>query len=274
MANFIQVRKAIEKYKSDKIPSWLSCSVVMIPIICLWANFVSPEKMAYANLLWIAALLWWLMVIEDSKTNMLDIRHLACFMVIMLYLANDFFYDSLQIFFFWLSLLELFHTATILIDIGIRSYHNKKAIHKIGSTTLSKHKESLPLLPALSGAICLYSILLLALSYTTDLQVYNAFCSSLSDSTTNFIIDLSNKAFMFPVLLLIINKFFIQRRIIKRTIYLGSAIKELKGFIAPADLLILATFAVFFQQLHFSMIMTLLPFSMRLYQFYKKMKER
>lgn len=265
MANFIQVRKAIEKYKPNKIPSWLSCSVVMIPIICLWANFVSPEKMAYANLLWIAALLWWLMVIEDGKTNMLDIRHLACFVVIMLYLANDFFYNSLQIFFFWLSLLELFHTLTILINIGLTKYHNNHN-KKI---TLFESKESLALLPALSGAIWLYSILLLALSYVTDLQAYNAFCSSLSDSTTDFIIDLSNKAFMFPVLLLIINKFFIQRRLIRRTIYIGSAIKELNGFIAPADLLILATFTVFFQQSHFSMIMMLLPFCMRLYKFYK-----
>lgn len=264
MANFIQVRKAIEKYKPDKIPSWLSCSVVMIPIICLWANFVSPEKMAYANLLWIAALLWWFMVIEDGMTNMLDIRHLACFMVIMLYLANDSFYNSLQIFFFWLFLFELFHTLTILINIGLTKYHNKKIM-------LSQSKASLPLLPALSGAIWLYSILLLALSYAyaIDLQVYNAFCSSLSDSTTDFIIDLSNKAFMFPVLLLIINKFFLQRRLIKRTIYTGSAIKELNGFIAPADLLILATFAVFFQQSHFSMIMMFLPFCMRLYRFCK-----
>lgn len=264
MANFMQVRKAIKKYKPDNIPNWLRCSVVMIPIICLWANFVSPEKMAYASLLWIAAFLWWFMVIEDGRTNMLDIRHLACFTVIMLYLAHDSFYYSLQIFFFWLSLFELFHTVTILIDMGLTKYHyyNQKI-------TLSQSKESLPLLPALSGAIWLYSILLLAFSYVTDLQVYNAFCSSLSDSTTDFIIDLSDKAFMFPVFLLVINKFFIQQRLIGRSIYIGSAIKELHGFIAPADLLILATYAVFFQQAHFSMIIMLLSFCMRLYRFCK-----
>lgn len=264
MANFIQVRKAIKKHPNS-ILEWLVYLGVAIPICLLWANFIAPERLLYGNLLFIAILLWQFMTAEDHETNMIDIRHLISFIVIMLYLAQDSLYDSVRIFSFWLILFEMFHTAMIMMDIGVSKYreHDKNSTNEAKKAGSIMNGSRMPLLPALSIAMWIYSILLIAASCVTDLEAYNMFCRSISSVSTDVIISLPGGISI--LLLFVVNKIFL-KKLLRNSIYHNSDVQAINGFIAQADLLILATFAVFFQQAHFSMIIILLTISARLYK--------
>lgn len=270
MENFTPVRKVIRNFKSENIPGWLSFLAISVPIYCLWVNLIAPDKLFCGGLLGIAAVsLWWLMVKEDGKTHMIDLRQLAAFLFIMLYLAQDSLMDAMKIFMVWLFLYTLLHTLCIAIDVLRSKYRSRKQpVQKIHSAIAEGPK--LPLLPALTASLWLYSMILISLSYITDLEIYNMFCNMLSNTSRDMILSLPEKAIFIMPWLIIINSHTLKRKLTEANIYQDTPVQELQGFIAPADIILLAVLTTFLQQAHFSMVIILLPICTRLYMLYQK----
>lgn len=270
MENSTLVHKAIKSFKTEYIPGWLSCLATTVPIYCLWGNLIAPDKLFCGGILsLIAVVLWWFMVREDGRTNMIDIRQAALFLFIMLYLAQDNMLDAIKIFICWLFLYSYLHTGCIAIDVLRSKYHSKKKpVQELHSAVAEG--PHLPLLPALTGSLWLYSMILIAISYTADLEIYNILCNRLSNTSRDIILNLPQIAIIIMALAIMANNHFIKRKLIKSPIYKDTAVEMLQGFIAPADIILLAVLTTFLQQAHFSMVIILLPICTRMYMVYKK----
>lgn len=240
--------------------------IIVPPIYCLIANFTCPEKITYgAVLVIVAAVLLASMTIEDNRTSMIDIRQLLIFVITILYLAHDKFSESIFIFILWLSVLQVFHAITILIDIllnRLRAKTNNMVYLGIIQGC------SMPFFPPLTLAIWIYSMLLMTLANIVDLKTYTMFCDTINKISATYIFTLSNHSLSVFIVLLTSTIFIYM--LTKYKTYSNTDVKKLKGFIAQADLLLMAAFITFFQQAHFTMIIFFLPFTTRLYRLYKK----
>lgn len=266
MENFIRVHTAIKKYKL--LPSWVIYLVIALPIFLLMSNIIATEKTPYGGLLWFAAILLSFMTTEDSKTNMIDIWQLTMFISTLVFFAHDIFSKGFQLFIFWWMTFQVFHTITILVDILINRYRKRKTKY-IATSIINGDK--MPLLPPLTLAIWLYSVGLIALSQVCDLNLYAMLCNKISDVSTMWILTLFNQAsYEALIISLLLISIFSTYKLAKNKLYKDTGVQQLKGFIAQADLLILATLMVFFQQAHFSMIIFLLPVTTRIYRLCKR----
>lgn len=266
MENFIRVHTAIKKYKL--LPSWVIYLVIALPIFLLMSNIIAAEKTPYGGLLWFAAILLSFMTKEDSKTNMIDIWQLTMFISTLVFFAHDIFSKGFQLFIFWWMTFQVFHTITILVDILINRYRKRKTKY-IATSIINGDK--MPLLPPLTLAIWLYSVGLIALSQVCDLNLYAMLCNKISDVSTMWILTLFNHAsYEALIILLLLISMFSTYKLTKNKLYKDTGVQQLKGFIAQADLLILAALMVFFQQAHFSMIIFLLPVTTRIYRLCKR----
>lgn len=266
MENFIRVHTAIKKYKL--LPSWVIYLVIALPIFLLMSNIIAAEKTHYGGLLWFAAILLSFMTKEDSKTNMIDIWQLTMFISTLVFFAHDIFSKGFQLFIFWWMTFQVFHTITILVDILINRYRKRKTKY-IATSIINGDK--MPLLPPLTLAIWLYSVGLIALSQVCDLNLYAMLCNKISDVSTMWILTLFNHAsYEALIILLLLISMFSTYKLTKNKLYKDTGVQQLKGFIAQADLLILAALMVFFQQAHFSMIIFLLPVTTRIYRLCKR----
>lgn len=266
MENFTRVHTAIKKYKL--LPSWVIYLVIALPIFLLMSNIIAAEKTPYGGLLWFAAILLSFMTTEDSKTNMIDIWQLTMFISTLVFFAHDIFSKGFQLFIFWWMTFQVFHTITILVDILINRYRKRKTKY-IATSIINGDK--MPLLPPLTLAIWLYSVGLIALSQVCDLNLYAMLCNKISDVSTMWILTLFNHAsYEALIILLLLISMFSTYKLTKNKLYKDTGVQQLKGFIAQADLLILAALMVFFQQAHFSMIIFLLPVTTRIYRLCKR----
>lgn len=266
MENFTRVHTAIKKYKL--LPSWVIYLVIALPIFLLMSNIIAAEKTPYGGLLWFAAILLSFMTTEDSKTNMIDIWQLTMFISTLVFFAHDIFSKGFQLFIFWWMTFQVFHTITILVDILINRYRKRKTKY-IATSIINGDK--MPLLPPLTLAIWLYSVGLIALSQVCDLNLYAMLCNKISDVSTMWILTLFNHAsYEALIILLLLISIFSTYKLTKNKLYKDTGVQQLKGFIAQADLLILAALMVFFQQAHFSMIIFLLPVTTRIYRLCKR----
>lgn len=266
MENFTRVHTAIKKYKL--LPSWVIYLVIALPIFLLMSNIIAAEKTPYGGLLWFAAILLSFMTTEDSRTNMIDIWQLTMFISTLVFFAHDIFSKGFQLFIFWWMTFQVFHTITILVDILINRYRKRKTKY-IATSIINGDK--MPLLPPLTLAIWLYSVGLIALSQVCDLNLYAMLCNKISDVSTMWILTLFNHAsYEALIILLLLISMFSTYKLTKNKLYKDTGVQQLKGFIAQADLLILAALMVFFQQAHFSMIIFLLPVTTRIYRLCKR----
>lgn len=266
MENFTRVHTAIKKYKL--LPNWVIYLVIALPIFLLMSNIIAAEKTPYGGLLWFAAILLSFMTTEDSKTNMIDIWQLTMFISTLVFFAHDIFSKGFQLFIFWWMTFQVFHTITILVDILINRYRKRKT--KCIATSII-NGDKMPLLPPLTLAIWLYSVGLIVLSQICDLNLYAMLCNEISDVSTTWILTLFNHtSYEVLTISLLFISIFSTYKLTKNKLYKDTGVQQLKGFIAQADLLILAALMCFFQQAHFSMIIFLLPLTTRIYRLCKR----
>ena len=268
MENFTRVHTVIKKYKL--LPNWVIYLVIAFPIFLLMSNIIAAEKMPYGGLLWFAAISLSFMTTEDSKTNMIDIWQLTMFISTLVFFAHDIFSKGVQLFIFWWMTFQVFHTITILVDILINRYRKRKT--KCIATSII-NGDKMPLLPPLTLAIWLYSVGLIVLSQICDLNLYAMLCNEISDVSTTWILTLFNHtSYEVLIISLLFISIFSTYKLTKNKLYKDTGVQQLKGFIAQADLLILAALMCFFQQAHFSMIIFLLPLTTRIYRLCKREK--
>ncbi len=249
MVNFTQVRKVIRNFKKEYLEHHICIRFVKallwviaaFPSFCVGANMMGDKSF---GVMLAIIILFTDMVIEDYKTQLIDIRKAAVLIILLIYVSP---YPRLHTMLFYLANVTFFLLINFCLVVGNWcAEHLSKLSRVSGCECLSENNTPLlqiPMLPFIGAAISIYGTvrLICALDFFYALDEVSRY---LINAVNNAPISLEEFFIISSILLVLMLIATVATALVLcvSDIYKDTKVKEINGFVAISDIGLLAAF--------------------------------